>query len=344
MAAVAMAVAVILVGTVSAIIPVSREHLGGVAKLVDVLVSAGIRDVHVVLDNIVQEVHKPLNINANLHYVKFCSPSKARNYGALMSRNEILLFVDADMIISKEALKRLVEKFIKLKLTTLQPFIQWQGKVSCSLFQNAISFFYIDSCFFFIRKIDFFSVGAFSEKLRALEDVDLSLRLFKNGGVFKCSNSEVAIKGEERGALGFFKRAVIFGLSYRRFLQVNSLDHYSKLFVFKKLINHFFMCLFRDNLASVTALIASFDCLLRFKKGEIKNTLWRSHVIVTPYELIYVELGRSLAKTFVVRDGVDELCESVLPLKRFDFLKKLAKHVHVEGLSLFQSRRARLWT
>ncbi len=172
-------------------------------------------------------------LNLKFYNIKERGIGKARNFGALKSKGKILLFIDADTILPRDTLKKVVKEFENDKLIGLtflyscydgnlvDKFIYKLasiGMVALSLF-NIYHFPGFFSCY----KKEFFNKEKFNEKLKHSEDVDLSLRMRKYGKLKivksyiytssrrlkKVGRTKLIIKDIKRGLFFYLKKKVV---------------------------------------------------------------------------------------------------------------------------------------
>lgn len=115
-------------------------------------------------------------------------PSVARNNGAKIAQWKWLLFLDADMIISRKALKEWLGFLIKTGGKLLTPYITLREDENNfwakHYYKNSKIWYQISDCTFewclMIEKDLFFELWWFDEKMILLEDVDLITKAKKN--------------------------------------------------------------------------------------------------------------------------------------------------------------------
>ncbi len=131
-------------------------------------------------------------------------PAQARNKGAKTAKGDLLLFLDADVILPEKIFKRALKEFKKRKLKIATFFLLPSEKDKLSTF--FFSFFYNLPIFFFekilphaamailIDKKLFNKLGGFDEKIKLAEDHDLARRAGKLGkyGILKSSKVYVS--------------------------------------------------------------------------------------------------------------------------------------------------------
>lgn len=135
--------------------------------------------------------------NAKLIHLRLCGgPAKARNIGAQMATGEVLLFVDADVVIEPQTISQVSQHF-KENLQVAAIFGSYDDEPEASNFlsqyKNLLHHFFHqtakeDASTFWsgcgaIRRSIFLSLGGFDEKYRqpAIEDVELGYRLRRAG-------------------------------------------------------------------------------------------------------------------------------------------------------------------
>jgi len=117
--------------------------------------------------------------------------AKARNFGAKYSNGDILLFMDADVILPNGFAEKLVETFRNPKVVgatcnimPLKP--NFSEKIFFSFYNGLLRFIsrfkpHSRGEFLAVRKSAFFAVNGFNENLSCIEDHDLAMRLSKVG-------------------------------------------------------------------------------------------------------------------------------------------------------------------
>ncbi len=124
-----------------------------------------------------------------------CSPSEARNIGAKKARGDLLLFVDADIVLKPEAVE-----FVKKRLTgdidvlvsgvydPLEPAEHFWSRMQNRVIRHRIAITADDgrrqfySSHFLISRKQFRAMGAFNEELWIYEDVEFAARVMALGG------------------------------------------------------------------------------------------------------------------------------------------------------------------
>jgi len=132
------------------------------------------------------------------------SPAKGRNAGAKAAKNSTLLFLDADVVLKKNTLKKVLKEFKEKKLKIATFFLLPSGKKKTPKF--LFTFFYNIPIFLLekvlphaamgilVDKKLFNRLGGFDEKITLAEDHDLARRAEKLGkyGIIKSANIYVS--------------------------------------------------------------------------------------------------------------------------------------------------------
>lgn len=119
--------------------------------------------------------------------------SKAKNYGTKHAEGEILIFLDADVLVPHDFLEKVLMTFenphvvaatchnmpIRPRFSEFIYFFLWNLLTRFSIAVLPKTRFKYGSRgeFMAVRKSEFFKVGGFSEKIACLEDYDLTFRL-----------------------------------------------------------------------------------------------------------------------------------------------------------------------
>ncbi len=159
----------------------------------------------------------------------------ARNYGANFSEGEILVFIDADMIIPSNFLSAMETCFQNPDVTgAICNFLPWEGnclervlyecnntlmKASLKTNNYLLSYF---SCTSY-RKDSFMKVGGFREDLNACEDYDLALRVGKQGRIKFTAETTVYVSPRrlrEWTYTGYIARYLKYLFQYHVFNQI----------------------------------------------------------------------------------------------------------------------------
>lgn len=207
---------------ISVIIPAHNEA----ENIVDTLDSLVIQDFQdfetiVVCDNCtdataeIADTYDAIVLNVNNNRA-----SKTRNTGADQSRGEILVFNDADTLMSPNYLGEVHEAFEqgylwgspRLVSETGHPI----GRLSTFTLNFVNKFFTYSHGNLFVKKVAFFEVGGFDERLIYCEDTDLAERLKVHD--FKFLEEACVVhderKFQERGYLREFLSMGIDGIWY----------------------------------------------------------------------------------------------------------------------------------
>lgn len=117
--------------------------------------------------------------------------AKAKNYGAQKAHGDILLFLDADVFVTKDVVKRVSQVFkdpsvtgatcsnypIKPKFNELLFFKFYNALIRLALSLPLIKFKHSRGEFIAVKKAYFEKAGGFNERLACMEDADLAHRL-----------------------------------------------------------------------------------------------------------------------------------------------------------------------
>jgi glycosyltransferase involved in cell wall biosynthesis len=139
-----------------------------------------------ILENIVRE-HK----RVKLYKIKERGIARAKNYGAQKAHGEILLFLDADVFVTKDVIERISRVFknpfvtgatcnnypIKPKFSELLFFRFYNALIRLALNLPLIKFKHSRGEFIAVKRAYFEKVGGFNERLACMEDADLAHRL-----------------------------------------------------------------------------------------------------------------------------------------------------------------------
>lgn len=181
---------------ISIVIPTFKEAkyinqtLSNIEKLdgdIEVILVETISDETAVLEKTVEE-HK----NVQLYKIKERGIAKARNYGAQRASGSILLFLDADVLVTKDLVEKISRVFqnprvvgatcnfypVKPKFNELVFFKFYNTLIRLVLGLPLIKRLkHTSGIFIVVRKAHFNLIGGFDERLICLEDGDLAYRL-----------------------------------------------------------------------------------------------------------------------------------------------------------------------
>lgn len=206
---------------ISVIIPVRN---GGVAfrRCLAAVVAALPFEIIVVVDGENKDTARIAEeYNAKLIHLRLCGgPAKARNIGARLATGEILLFVDADVVIEPQTVLRISQhfkenpqaaaifgsyddepeagNFLSQYKNLLHHFVHQTAKEDASTFWSGCGA---------IRRTTFLALGGFDEKYRqpAIEDVELGYRLRRAGEKIRLSKKMQCKHLKEWRALSLLK-------------------------------------------------------------------------------------------------------------------------------------------
>ena len=151
--------------------------------------------------------------------VKGGTPAQGRNKGGRKARGEILLFLDADVFLTKNSLTRIVKEFKERKLKIATFFLMPSGKKKTSKF--LFTFFYNIPIFLMEKVLPHAAMGILVEK-----------KLFNNlsgfdENIFLAEDHDLARRAKKLGKYGIIKSSKIY-VSDRRFKKDGWLKTYSK--------------------------------------------------------------------------------------------------------------------
>lgn len=147
-------------------------------------------------------------------------PSKGRNNGAKKAKFDLLLFLDADVLLHKDFLKKNVNEFNEKKLDIA-------GVYSEPIEKSFISNLYISIMNFvqkisqkvyplmpgyclFVKKKPFDKVNGFDEKIIFNEDTDLIQRIAKTSKFRMLKSKKIKMSMRRFKVVGYFKMALIY--------------------------------------------------------------------------------------------------------------------------------------
>jgi glycosyltransferase involved in cell wall biosynthesis len=208
---------------ISIIIPTFKEarYIGQTLKSIEKLKG----DMEVILvETVSKETEKLENIikkhrNVKLYKIKERGIAKAKNYGAQKAQGEILLFLDADVFVTKDILKQIHEVFknshvigatcnnypIDPRFGELLFFKFYNALIRLMLSLPSVRFKHSRGEFIAVRRTHFERVGGFDEHLACMEDADLVHKLSKLGRFVFLRNLIVYESMRRIRKLGLFK-------------------------------------------------------------------------------------------------------------------------------------------
>jgi len=162
---------------------------------------------------------KKIAENFGCKVVKGGTPAQGRNRGAQKAKGSLLLFLDADVILTKNSLKKVLKEFRKRKLKIATFFLMPSTKKKTPKF--LFTFFYNIPIFLMEKVLPHAAMGILIEK-----------KLFKKLGGFDekitlAEDHDLARRGRRLGKYGIIKSAII-NVSDRRFKKEGWIKTYSK--------------------------------------------------------------------------------------------------------------------
>jgi len=148
--------------------------------------------------------------------------SGLRNFGASQSKGDILAFVDADCIVSKEWLRNASRYFDNMDVAvwgapaTLPKESTWVQQTWYLVRQKEKQVQKVDwleTMNLFVRKEQFMAIGGFIATLVTCEDVDFCYRLRKHGKILSDGRIDVTHLGEAKTVKEFIKKEIWRGRS-----------------------------------------------------------------------------------------------------------------------------------
>lgn len=163
---------------------------------------------------------------------KDVSIGDARNQGARYAKGDVLVFVDADTILEKNALELIAEDFNMYDIVLLLPkfgpreedmrFLPWTKKL-VSIFPIGLENYwrkYVDKyCGGMFMPVDSFAfkkIGGFDRRLKCIEDNEISYRLRKVGRVLNDYRVKASISIRRFILCGYIKTLGDIGLNRLR--------------------------------------------------------------------------------------------------------------------------------
>lgn len=182
---------------------------------------------------------RTINISKKLGAVVYCKPNLSigglRNYGAEKATGEILVFFDADMILTEDAILSLVSKMGKRNAGALCAHLQPGKKTTWvertwyyHLKPNGYDLKEIQHLYsggFAVSRNLFFDVGRFNEYLKIGEDSDLSKRIIEKGfNVYVDIDSVVYNTRYPKNIMQFIKQEFWHGDSFKTLCTHRQID------------------------------------------------------------------------------------------------------------------------
>jgi cellulose synthase/poly-beta-1,6-N-acetylglucosamine synthase-like glycosyltransferase len=154
----------------------------------------------ILVETVSKETRVMENIVKKHRNIKFCKIrergiAKAKNHGAKKAQGKILLFLDADVFVTKDILKQISEVFkdpnvigatcnnypINPKFSELLFFKFYNALIRLVLSLPSVKFKHSRGEFIAVKRVCFEKVGGFNERLVCMEDADLVNRLSQLG-------------------------------------------------------------------------------------------------------------------------------------------------------------------
>ncbi|MGD8506176.1 MAG: glycosyltransferase [Candidatus Bathyarchaeota archaeon] len=180
---------------ISIIIPTFKEAnyisqtLNSIEKLkgnIEVILVETVSDETEALENVVSKFER-----VRLYKIKKRGIAKARNHGALKAKGNLLLFLDADVFVTKDVVKQVHHVFknpfvigatcnnypVKPKLGELLFFKFYNTLIRLVLSLPPVKLKHSRGEFIAVRRASFEEIGGFNEDLVCMEDADLAHRL-----------------------------------------------------------------------------------------------------------------------------------------------------------------------
>jgi len=235
---------------VSIIIPTRNEGIA-LSRLLNSLQAQSYKDYEIIIadyqskDNTVKiaEKHKCRIVKGGL-------PSKGRNNGAKAAKGNLLLFMDADTLLEKDSLKRLLEEFKERNLdcgsALVKPlegilidyFLHWLW--DCWAFLTQWFYPHGTGAFILCKKEVFEKVNGFDEGIKVGEDHNFVMKVKDYGYKYRIlSKAFVRIsvrRFEAEGRLKVVGKIISMGF-YRTFIGELRKDYFDYNFEYRKKLN-----------------------------------------------------------------------------------------------------------
>jgi len=212
----------------SIIIPTFREAnyiaqtLNNIKKLdgeIEVILVETLSEETGILEKVVKKYQ-----GVQLYKIKERGIAKAKNYGAQKAHGNILLFLDADVFVTKDVLKQVHQVFktpsvigatcnnypVKPKFSELLFFKFYNTLIRLVLSLPPIKLKHSRGEFIAVRKIHFEKVHGFNERLVCMEDADLTRRLSMLGKFVFIKDLVVYESMRRIRKLGLFRTSVLW--------------------------------------------------------------------------------------------------------------------------------------
>ncbi len=163
-------------------------------------------EVITVCDSCTDRTEKIAKKYGRVYNVKYMNVSKARNYGAKKAKGDVLLFLDADCVVSKNLLKEVHRSVMNgyiggvTKTYSIEDY--YKSKLMWAIGNIGRYFFITASGMFFCRK-DMFT--SYDEKKKVAEDTFLILDLKKKGKLKYITNSFIKTSSRRFEKKGYLK-------------------------------------------------------------------------------------------------------------------------------------------
>ena len=213
---------------ISVIIPTFKEAkyigqtLSSIEKLdgnIEVILVETVSEETETLENVVKK-HE----NVQLYKINERGIAKAKNYGAQKAHGNILLFIDADVFVTKDVLKHVSQVFktpsvigatcnnypVKPKFSELLFFKFYNTLIRLVLSLPPIKLKHSRGEFIAVRKAHFEKVHGFNERLVCMEDADLTHRLSMLGKFVFIKDLVVYESMRRIRKLGLFRTSILW--------------------------------------------------------------------------------------------------------------------------------------
>lgn len=225
---------------ISIVIPTFKEAkyidqtLNSIEKLhgdIEVILVETVSEETRILENVIKK-HE----DVQLYKIKDRGIAKAKNYGALRARGNILLFLDADVFVTKNVVKKVSEVFkdvavigatcnnypIEPKFIELLFFKFYNALLKLVLSLPLMKFKHSRGEFIAVRKAHFNKIGGFNEHLVCLEDADLAHRLSVLGKFIFIEDLVVYESMRRIRKLGLFRTIMLWFKNWLFYVVKNS--------------------------------------------------------------------------------------------------------------------------